>query len=137
MKTCDELAPGRRLKGVDTGLAIVKAGAATVSVVIKQSAHHASVTTFRGQMQGCQACMRLSVNCGAWNRNKRKKVGQKILENIGDDFFCNFLSMFQKTKKQKVGQSIRENIKEDYSAEKLIRYYGNITRITDKKQDIR
>ena len=45
--------------------------------------------------------------------------------------------MFQKTKKQKVGQNIRENIKEDYSAEKLVRYYGNITRITDKKQDIR
>ena len=77
VKTCDEHVPCRRLKGVDAGLAIVKAGAATVSVVIKQSAHHASVTTFRGQMQGCQAGMRLSVNCGAWNRIKKKKKWSK------------------------------------------------------------
>ena len=41
----------------------------------------------------------------------------------------------KKTKKN--GQKSRENIEEDYSAEKLIRYYGNIMRITDKKQDMR
>ena len=88
VKTCDEHVPGRRLKGVDAGLAIVKAGAASVSVVIKQSAHHASVTTFRGQMQGCQAGMRLSVNCGSWNRNKSKKLVKKFVKTLGMIFFA-------------------------------------------------
>ena len=59
---------GRWLKGVDASLAIVKAGAAA-TVVIKQSTHHACVTTFRGQMQGCQAGVCFRVNSGPWNYN--------------------------------------------------------------------